>query len=396
MPSPKIVDAVQVTIINQFFPPDFAATGQLIAELAHQLKGDFRLVEVFSSQPSYAFEQHDLPRWEHQRAISIRRSKSVNVSYGRIRGKALSGVLFFLRAIIHLLRASSRRQVVLLTTAPPFLPLAGYFVSCFFKISYVCLLYDLYPDIAINLGVVKKRGFIAKIWDFLNCLTWKRSAAIIVLNTSMKDRIMKKCPEVAHKISIIPNWSDPKEIQPMLKEVNSFAVEHDLVDQFTVMYSGNMGRCHDIETLLEAILLLQDTPIKFVFVGGGDKRKYLKGKIKEYGLVNCLMLPYQPKENLTFSLTACDVSLVSINEHMEGLVVPSKLYSYLAAASTIVAICPEHSYLNTVLAEAKCGEGFCNGDSEGLANYLYKLSQDPQLVKNSANLVVNTVFKITL
>jgi glycosyltransferase involved in cell wall biosynthesis len=382
MLSPKMIDSVQVTIINQFFPPDYAATGQLIAELAHQLKGSFRLVEVFSSQPSYAFKQQDLPRWEHQEAISIRRSKSVNVSYGRIRGKALSGVLFFLRAIIHLLRASSRRQVVLLTTAPPFLPLAGLFVSCFCKISYVCLLYDLYPDIAINLGVVKKQGILAKTWDFLNCLTWKKSAAIIVLNSSMKDRIINKCPQVAHKISVIPNWSDPQEIQPMAKEVNSFAHAHDLVDLFTVMYSGNMGRCHDVETLLNAIILLRNAPIKFVFVGGGDKRKYMQSKIEEHGLTNCLMLPYQPKEKLTFSLTACDVSLVSIDERMEGLVAPSKLYSYLAAASPIVAICPEHSYLNTVLAEAECGAGFCNGDSQGLANYLYKLSQDPQLVKD--------------
>jgi glycosyltransferase involved in cell wall biosynthesis len=380
--SPKVVDSVQVTMINQFFPPDYAATGQLIAELAYKLKDNFRLVEVFSSEPGYAFKQRDLPRWDHQKAISIRRSKSVNVSYGRIRGKTLSGVLFFLRAIIHLLRASSRRQVVLLTTAPPFLPLAGLFVSCFCKISYVCLLYDLYPDIAINLGVVKKHGILAKMWDSLNCLTWKKSSAIIVLNSSMKDRIAKKCPEVAHKISIIPNWSDPQEIQPMAKEINPFAQEHDLVDRFTVMYSGNMGRCHDIETLLNAIVLLRDTPIKFVFVGGGDKRKYMHSKIEEYGLTNCLMLPYQPKENLTFSLTACDVSLVSIDQQMEGLVAPSKLYSYLAAASPIVAICPEYSYLNTVLAEANCGAGFCNGDSQGLANYLYKLSQNPQLAKD--------------
>ena len=261
------------------------------------------------------------------------------------------------------------------------LPISGLFVSCFFKISYVCLLYDLYPEIAINLGVVKRRGFIAKIWDFLNCLTWKKSAAIIVLNSSMKDRITKKCPEVAHKISIIPNWSDPQEIKPMAKEVNSFAIEHALVDKFTVMYSGNMGRCHDVETLFNAILLLRETPIKFVFVGGGDKRKYMQSKINEYGLTNCLMLPYQSKENLPFSLTACDVSLVSIDEQMEGLVAPSKLYSSLAASSPIVAICPQHSYLNTVLAEAECGVGFCNGDSEGVARYLYKLSQNPQLVK---------------
>jgi glycosyltransferase involved in cell wall biosynthesis len=381
MPSPKSINSVQLTVINQFFPPDYAATGQLISELSHQLKGNFHLVEVFSSQPGYAFESNDLPRWEHQKDISIRRSKSASAGYGRIRGKAVSGLIFLLRAFLHLLRYSSRRQLVLITTAPPFLPLIGYFVSRFCRISYVCLLYDLYPDIAINLNVVKKQHFIAKAWDFCNRLTWKKAAAIIVLNSTMKDRIVQKCPEVAGKISIIPNWSDPQEIRPIPKENNWFAQEHDLVNHFTVMYSGNMGRCHDMETLLDAMIILRNTSIKFVFVGGGDKRKYMEAKIAEHSLNNCLMLPYQPKESLTFSLTACDVSIVSIDERMEGLVAPSKLYSSLAAASPIAAICPDHSYLNSILAEAKCGETFRNGDGEGLAKYIDKLSRNPQLVK---------------
>jgi glycosyltransferase involved in cell wall biosynthesis len=375
------IDSVQLTIINQFFPPDYAATGQLISELAHQLKGNFSSVEVFSSQPAYAFEQDDLPRWEHYQDISIRRSKSANVAYGRIRGKAFSGVMFFLRAMLHLLRRSSRRQLVLLTTAPPFLPLLGYLLSRFFKISYVCLLYDLYPDIAIKLNVVQKHHWLTKIWGFCNRLTWKKAAAIVVLNSTMKDLIVQRCPEVAHKILIIPNWSDPQEIQPISKKNNWFAQEYDLVDRFTVMYSGNMGRCHDMETLLSAMCFLRNAPIQFVFVGGGDKRKYMQTQVRELGLKNCLFLPYQPKENLAFSLTAGDVSIVSIDERMEGLVAPSKLYSYLAAASPIAAICPAHSYLNDIFFDAKCGATFRNGDGEGLSKYLYKLSQNPELVK---------------
>jgi glycosyltransferase involved in cell wall biosynthesis len=371
---------LQLTILNQFFPPDYAATGQLIGELAYQLKGKFRSVEVFSSQPAYAFERDDLPRWDHQPGLSIRRSKSANASYGRIRGKTVSGVVFFLRAIIHLLRRSDRRQLVLITTAPPFLPFLGYLVSHVCKISYICLLYDLYPDIAIELNVIKKQNLLSKAWNNLNCLTWKKAAAIIVLSSTMKDKIIQKCPQVAHKISVIPNWSNPQEIQPISKSNNWFAKEHGLVDQFTVMYSGNMGRCHDLDTLLYAIVILQNTPIKFVFIGGGDKYKTMQVAIKKLNLQdNCLFLPYQPKENLAFSLTACDLSIVSIDEQMEGLIAPSKLYSCLAAATPIAAICPSHSYLNNVFIEAKCGETFRNGDGKGLAEYIYGLSLNPHL-----------------
>jgi glycosyltransferase involved in cell wall biosynthesis len=377
----KSVNFTQLTILNQFYPPDYAATGQLIAELAHQLQSEFSSIEVFSSQPAYAFKRDDLPRWEYLQNISIRRSKSATAGYGRIRSKTLSGIIFFLRACLHLFRHPSRRQLVLLTTAPPFLPILGYFISCFCKISYVCLLYDIYPDIAINLQVIKQQHWLTKIWDHLNCLAWNKASAIIVLNNTMKDQILAKCPEVASKISIIPNWSDPQEICPIDRDKNWFAWKHNLVDQFTVMYSGNMGRCHDVETLLDAMIILQNTPIQFVFVGSGDKRKFMQSEIKALGLTNCLFLPYQDKEDLVFSLTACDVSILSIDSKMEGLIAPSKLYSYLAAGSPIAAICPDHSYLHQVFADAQCGQAFCNGDAPGLAKYLHELSQNPELVK---------------
>jgi glycosyltransferase involved in cell wall biosynthesis len=380
-PTKTEISTVQLTIINQFFPPDYAATGQLIEELAHQLKDKFRSVEVFSSQPSYAFKTNDLPRWEHHQDISIRRSKSASAGYGRIRGKAISGVVFWLRTVLHLIKHAQSRQLVLLTTAPPFLPLIGYFLSHFCKISYVCLLYDIYPDIAIELGVIKRDYWLTRLWDHFNRLTWKRAAAIIVLNSTMKDHIVKKCPMVADKIAIIPNWSDPEQIAPIPKQNNWFVDEHGLADRFTVMYSGNMGRCHDLKTLLDAIVILRATPIQFVFIGNGDKRSYLETKVQELDLNNCLFLPYQTKKNLPFSLAASDLSIVSIDRKMEGLVAPSKLYSALAVAAPIAAICPAHSYLNQLFAEANCGATFLNGDSEGLAKYIYKLSQNPQLAQ---------------
>ncbi len=371
----------QLTIVNQFFPPDYAATGQLIEELAYELKGNFDLVTVFSSQPAYAFKRDDLPRWEHHQGISIRRSRS-GVGYGRVRSKAVSGLIFFLRAALHLLKHAPHRQVVLLTTAPPFLPLLGYFFNLCFKTSYICLLYDLYPDILTELNVLKKEHWLSKLWDSCNRLAWKKASAIIVLNSTMKDRILKKCPEIADKIVIIPNWADTQKIQPVQKKENWFALKHKLTDRFTVLYSGNMGRCHDMTTLVDAMIILRDSPIQFTFIGNGYKLEYVQDEVEKHDLNNCLFLPYQPKEDLSYSLSAGDISIVSIDEGMEGLVVPSKLYSALASGTPIAAICPSHSYLHEILAEGNFGAAFVNGDSEGLANYIDRLSKNPELVKS--------------
>jgi glycosyltransferase involved in cell wall biosynthesis len=372
--------SIELKIINQFFPPDYAATGQLIEELAHSLKRHGH-VSVFTSQPSYAFDRDDSPRSEFHELLSIRRSESARFWPKRIRGKAVAGAIFFVRAALHLLRHSESRGLVLLTTAPPFLPVLGYLLSRVCKIRYVCLLYDLYPDIAIELDVIKKEHWVVKLWERLNCLTWQQAAAIIVLSETMKERILAKQPGIDSKIVVIPNWVDAEQITPLRKQDNWFAKEHGLVEPFTVLYSGNMGRCHDLNTLFDAIVLLRDTPIRFVFIGSGEKRQPFQERVAELGLTNCLFLPYQSRENLPFSLTACDVSIVSISEGMEGLVAPSKLYSALAAGRPIVSICSENSYLNDVFAAANCGTTVRNGDSQGLADYLDRLSQNPELTR---------------
>jgi glycosyltransferase involved in cell wall biosynthesis len=142
-----------------------------------------------------------------------------------------------------------------------------------------------------------------------------------------------------------------------------------------------MGRCHDMDTIMEAVKLLKQEPIQFVFIGNGAKRAAFRAQAQELGLHNCQFLPYQDKQNLPYSLTACDLSLVSVSPGMEGLVAPSKLYSALAAGRPIAAICEQHSYLRGILTDACCGEAFSNGDAVGLAAFIRRLAADSQLVK---------------
>lgn len=102
-------------------------------------------------------------------------------------------------------------------------------------------------------------------------------------------------------------------------------------------------------------------------------------EIDRLGLHNCKFLPYQDKETLPYSLTACDLSLVSIDLGMEGLIAPSKLYGMLAAGRPIAAICEKHSYLREMLTQAKCGGSFNNGDSKALSEFIRYLAVDRQL-----------------
>ncbi len=377
----KVQQSIKLSVVTQYFPPDYAATGQLIEELVKQLEQQGLNIEVFTSQPGYAFSLSKAPCLEKVDKIKIQRSRSAQLFPGRIRGKLLNGVLYTFRALIYLLAAWRRNDVLLVTTAPPFLPIVGYIANVLFKLPYVCIIYDLYPDIVISLGVVSKNHWVAKLWLAINQRVWLKSKAIVVLSPEMKQRVLEHCPQVAHKVSVIHSWANPEFIVPIAKKENWFAWKYDLVNKFTVLYSGNMGRCHDIDTLLKAAIELQNEPVQFVCIGGGVKREELIAQVNKLGLNNFTFLPYQDKKDLPYSLTASDLSLVSINPSSESLVLPSKLYSALATGRPLAVVCSPYSSLRKLVAEANCGEAFDHGDGHGLAQFIRLLQRNQQMGK---------------
>ncbi|HEY9645716.1 MAG TPA: glycosyltransferase family 4 protein [Chroococcidiopsis sp.] len=372
------VQPLKLTIVTQFYPPDYAATGQLIAELSGRLSDLGIEVYVFTGQPGYAFKEDNAPPIEQTKNLLIKRSQSAQIWTNRIRGKAISGLLFWLRSASHLFTIARRSDILLLTTAPPYLPILGYLANRLFGIPYICLLYDLYPDIAVELHVVQKRHWLTRCWNAINHKVWQHAQQIIVLSSTMKERITAKNPDLADKISIVHNWANPDHIVPLEKSRNWFAQQWDLVEKFTVLYSGNMGRCHDMETILATAIALQQEPIQFVFIGGGAKREEFINTVRRLGLSNCSFLPYQDQADLPYSLTACDLALVSVSPGMEGLVAPSKFYSSLAAGRPVAIVCEPHSYLRQIVDEAGCGQTFEHDDSQGLASFIQMLANNPQ------------------
>ncbi|OKH10830.1 glycosyltransferase family 4 protein [[Limnothrix rosea] IAM M-220] len=374
--------STKLSVVTQFFPPDYAATGQLIEELVKHLGRQGMSIDVFTGQPGYAYQSDAAAKEEIlESGVRVRRSNITKFGSKRLRGALLGGLLFSFRAIAHIVANYRKYNLLLVTTAPPFLPVIGYLLNFFFNVPYICLVYDIHPDISVELGMIRRDHPIVKIWTWLNKQVWRNSKEIIVLSSNMKDRIVAHCPEVENKIAVIHSWADPQKIYPIEKKENWFAQKHNLVEKFTVLYSGNMGRCHDIDTMFKAALALKDEPIQFVCIGKGAKQDTLKAKIKQHGLTNFVFLPYQDKKDLTYSLTASDLALVSVSEGMEGLVAPSKVYGYLASGRPIAAICPESTYLNKMLEEGNCGAGFRNGDAQGLAQYILELSQDQEKAK---------------
>ena len=372
----------KLSIITQFFPPDYAATGQLIQELANQLGNSNVRVNIFTGQPGYAFQQSDAPAIEIKNNVRIQRTRFRQFYSKRIRSKTFNGIIFTLRSAFYLLKNARQHNTVILTTAPPFLSIIGYLANLIFKLNYICLVYDLYPDVVVELGIIDAQNPIAKLWNKINGAVWQRSKEIIVLSDTMKQRITARHPAIADKISVIHNWADPTWIKPIPKQENWFAKQHQIGTKFTVLYSGNLGHCHDLDTILDAAKLLQGQPVQFVFIGAGAKYPHCQETVAKFKLNNCLFLPYQDRANLPYSLTACDLALVSIAPGLEGVVAPSKVYGIMAAGKAIAAVCEPHSYLRQLITDAHCGVAIDNHNSQKLVEFILTLAAKPDLARN--------------
>ncbi|MEH2392629.1 MAG: glycosyltransferase family 4 protein [Nostoc sp.] len=364
----------QITIITQYFYPSHAATAQIMTDLAKGLFQKGYQVNIFTGTQA----KDTTPELSNQ-AI-IKRAFSPIAASTSILSKIISSIFFLLDALKYVIFLLPRTAPLLIASNPPYAGILGTIFKIVRGGKYHFLLQDIFPESAVMSGIIQQNSFLFIFFKKLIYLTYKYADNIIVLSTSMQCFLENKYPEFKEKIKVIENWA-VEDIIICDKQANNFAQQYNLDKVFTVLYSGNLGRLHDIQTIAEAANILKNTPIQFVFIGNGAKTKVLKQAIQSNKLKNILLLPYQPREILHLSLTACDLSLVSLIPGAESIVAPSKLYGMLAAGRGIIAITSANSYIDQLLTNSGCGINTPPNNPQHLANLINELANDSIKVK---------------
>lgn len=362
-------------LISQHFYPSKASTAQLMTDLAIGLNKSGYRVSVFTSTPA---SQHEACL---SSALDIYRSNTFFQEKKSILSKIIASLSFLFGGLYFIIFRMSPSTQLLIASNPPYAGILGVLFKVIRGGSYIFLLQDIFPDSAFLSGIMQKPGLLYRIMDKLIFLICKKSRNTIVLTSAMQTHLLNKYPKLKDmdKVEVIENWSI-ESIVPQEKANNPFACNEGLVNVFTVLYSGNMGRLHDIETILEAAQLLTEEPIQFLFIGDGPKKGLVEDYIARNKGSNVRLLPFQSREQLHLSLTACDVTLVSLIEGAETIVAPCKLYGMLASGRAIVAISTENSYIENMVVEYECGVNCPPGDANKLANTLKLLANQPQKV----------------
>ena len=367
----------EVIVLTEHFAPSTGATAQLLTDLVEDLVHLGVRLRVLTSTPGSTQSLYPIHRF------SVLNRSSVGIFH-----KLLQGLLFFCGSSIWLLFNSKKNQTLLIVSNPPFIGLIGLLLSLLKKTRFIFVFQDVFPRSASLTGILPAQGPIVSIWRYLMKLVLEQSATTVVLSDSMISRCILEFGHNPALISI-PNWAILPQSSKSKAE-SPLSSEWGLLDAFTIQYSGNFGRLHEILTILEAARLLVDQPIKFAFVGGGAKCTQITRYCHTYDLQNVIIKPYQPRGLLSDSLAACDMSVVSLIPGAEDTVAPSKLYGILASSRPVLLISSENSELVDTITASRCGVVIAPGDVTSLASQLIYLKDNPDIVRlmgaNAANL----------
>ncbi len=383
----KACGEMHVLILNQTFYPDVASTGQLMWDLARHLDVNGHRVTVVTSSYFYGSTQAHARRRETIGNIGIVRVRQTGFGKKHLIGRLFDFASFYVTAGWQLIDGP-RPDVILALTSPPMIStLAGLARQFLSKpdgspVRFVYHVMDLYPDAAIAPGVIGAGSLPARLFARLTERTLRLADAVIVLGRDMRDRVLKNYPRgaSADRIHVVQPWAESEMLSPLEKTANPLAVELRLVDSFNVVYSGNLGIAHDLETMVRGIEQTRDDQsIKWIFIGGGKRFDQLKSLAKEQNWPNIMFLPFQDREKLNFSLNLADVHLISQQPSFTGVVVPSKLFGVLAVGKPSLMIGPAEAEVSRIIDENRVGFVVENGQAARLVDRIHQLQQDANL-----------------
>jgi glycosyltransferase involved in cell wall biosynthesis len=292
--------------------------------------------------------------------------------------RLLSWIWYSVYVFIRCLRLP--RNALLFVVFPPFVGMIGYLFKRLRGQHYIVLIYDIILDATIKFGLLKQSGLITRLWRRMDRLVWENAEVVFTLSDQMADNLKRwfdvsKTP--TGKVIVIPNWADIDWIRPVAKDKNEFAREYKQVGKLTVMYSGNLGQSHDIETILGAAKKLKENDaVHFMIIGDGAKKKLVEKTKREDSLDNLTVLPYQPENLLPALLSTADLAVISLDKGSEGLMVPSKTYYAMAAGAALVGLCNNNSEVARIISRHQCGIVVAPGDINALIGGIMDLLDD--------------------
>jgi len=373
---------MRILFLSMYYKPDNAATGILMGELAEELASLGHDVQIITSMPHYSsnsiWEGYRGKLWmnDSHGGIPVYRVWSyVPVNKDKLLPRFFSYLSF---TILSTIKGLTIRKPDVIVTPSPSPPLtngaSAYMLGKLRGIPFITNIQDIYPDVAIRMGVMKGRAIIGA-YKRLERFVYAHSRAITVISEGFQQNLIAKGVP-PDKISVIPNFIDDNFVVPHPRD-NAFSMENGWNDKFVALFAGNVGMSQGLDTVLDAANLLRDIPdLLFAIVGNGASKPALMERAKELGLTNVQFLPYQAYERVPELYSAADMGLIPLRRGFTNDSVPSKLFTIMGVARPLIASVDPNSETAQTIHNAGCGICVEPEDAQALADGIRTLYND--------------------
>jgi len=237
-----------------------------------------------------------------------------------------------------LFKTKGKFDVVIVTSPPLFVGASGYLISLFKRIPFVFEIRDLWPESAIDTGVLTNKFIIKMAYWFENFI-YKRAKLINVLTPAFYNtlRDKKKVPE--SKLIMIPNASDFSLSEKLLESFDreAFRNENDLDGKFVITYVGAHGVANHLQQVLDAGKALEDTNVLFLLIGQGMEKERLKKMAADMNVTNVRFIDSVPKAEVFKYILASEMG-ASILKRVDTFktVYSNKTFDYMSCKTPIL------------------------------------------------------------
>ena len=325
-------------IVTELFPPDETSTSYILGQIANAMAKKYQVKIICG--PEIYDKRKKLDENNHfclDKSIEVFRANGADLDKNTTKGKALSFLLMSKRMISLVKQHVHKDDKVLMVTNPA--PLVVLMSRLKKKVGFELniLVHDVFPENTKPAGLkLPLYGMIKHVFD----KAYSRADQLIALGRDMKDVLEKKVlnsSENIPKITIIENWADINGIKSQSMPQGKIVLE----------YAGNIGRVQGLDKVIEQL----PESVDFHIYGTGSMEETLKKMNHPRVFFHGPYFRSQQNE----VLAACHIALVTLQDGMYGLGVPSKTYNILASGRPILFFGPKNSEIDLLVREERIG-----------------------------------------
>lgn len=367
---------MNILYIHQYFTTPELGGGTRSYEFARSLVKRGHEVTILTSSQSNDFLASEKKKAdEYIEGVHVIYLKTPYSNYMTFKRRLGSFVDFSLRATLVGIRIK-RYDLIFATSTPLTVAIPGIILSILRRVPMVFEVRDLWPEVPIQMGVIKN-PLLIKLLRWFEAFTYKHACHNIALSPGMVKGILDK-GVTGDRVTMIPNYCNLDFFKPE-KSNNNILGELISINGTIIAYCGAISYANNIDIIIYAAEKLQkmDSRVTFIIAGEGRLKPKLEELTKIKKLKNIVFLgkisKYEVAE-LYKKATACLVlfkrlPILSTNS-------PNKFFDALAAGKPIIT--NMGGWIGKLVENYKIGFSIESDDIQSLVEVTKKLSHMSQ------------------